>query len=820
MYDENVKGQVGAVIMGDWNSIVGECRKGKTVGAYGLGTQNEGMRGEKLIEFCEQQQLWIANTWFQNHKRRLYTWKSPGDKRYQIDFILINQRFKNSIKNAKTLPGADADTDHNLLVVDMITRLKHVTRKKQSTKRWDLMKLEENKKNIANVLEEKLKKGKVEKSIHEEWKDMKESIVTVLEKEVGIVNKREARKSWITQEMLEKMEERRKWKRDESEYGKRQYRKINNELRRTTDKAREEWMKEQCYVIEKLEKEGKVEEMYKIVRRLTMRKPRAISKKGMKDKGGRVTTDNEDVKKIWEEYIKELYCPKQRGREIRLEKDMNEERDNIGPEVMKWEIEMAVKGMKNRKTVGGDQIPAEILKTLEKNGLERVTDLVNKIYDTGEWPEDLIKTIMVPIPKICNAQECKHYRTISLISHVGKVITKVILERMRRKIEENLEEDQFGFRKGRGTRDAIGCMRMLTERVLELNREICVCFIDYEKAFDMVRWDILLDLLKEIGIDWKDRRLIKHMYLNQKVTVRIGDEETQEITIGRGVRQGCCLSPCLFNLYADKLLAEALEGIGGIKVGGESIKAIKYADDQAIIAENEEELQKMLERIVKTSEDYGMSVNTIKTKVMRIAKTEGPLNIWLKQEKLKQVNSFKYLGSIVTQNGSCTEEIKSRIGQGKIAFSKIKALVTAKNIKIDIRKRFVKCLIWSIVLYGCETWAMKKREEKYLEGFEMWLWRRVGKIGWKEKIRNEEVLRRIGEGRCILKEIKRRKAKWIGHILRGECIQKLVIEGKIEGKRGRGRRRHGILTDLKEGRNYMEMKREAQDRVLWSQQFR
>ncbi|KAG8237619.1 hypothetical protein J437_LFUL016872 [Ladona fulva] len=213
--------------------------------------------------------------------------------------------------------------------------------------------------------------------------------------------------------------------------------------------------------------------MYNTVKRLTMRKTRAIAKKGMKDEQGRIRTEDEDIKGIWEEYIKDLYCTNDRGRdvEIELRNYEEEERDNGGPKVMKEEIEMAIKRMKNGKTVGGEQIPVEILKSLGKNGMDRITNLII-IYDTGEWPEDLIKTVMVPMPEKYNAHDCKYYRTISLISHVGKVITNVILERMRKKIEENLEEDQFGFHKDRGTRDAIGCKRMLSERVLELNREI------------------------------------------------------------------------------------------------------------------------------------------------------------------------------------------------------------------------------------------------------------------------------------------------------------------------------------------------------------
>lgn len=137
--EENGKGQIRTIVMVDWNSVVGDEGVEGIVGKYGYGRRND--RGERLIEFCKQFDFWITNTWFKQNKRRLYTWKNPGDRmRFQIDYILINQRFKNSIKNPKTYPGADLDTDHNLLAAELKTRLKHV-KKKTTYKKWNTEKL-------------------------------------------------------------------------------------------------------------------------------------------------------------------------------------------------------------------------------------------------------------------------------------------------------------------------------------------------------------------------------------------------------------------------------------------------------------------------------------------------------------------------------------------------------------------------------------------------------------------------------------------------------------------------------------------------------
>jgi len=149
--------------------------------------------------------------------------------------------------------------------------------------------------------------------------------------------------------------------------------------------------------------------------------------------------------------------------------------------------------------------------------------------------------------KSCKMQGLSHYQPYCSYS---QDISKD-RGRIEKKIEDVLGEEQFGFRRGKGARDAIGMMRIIAERTLEIDEELCVCFIDWQKVFDRVNWTKLMQILNRIGIDWRERRLISKLYMEQKVKVRLGRGETRSVKIGRGVRQGCCLSPILFNLYSE-----------------------------------------------------------------------------------------------------------------------------------------------------------------------------------------------------------------------------------------------------------------------------
>jgi hypothetical protein len=210
-----------------------------------------------------------------------------------------------------------------------------------------------------------------------------------------------------------------------------------------------------------------------------------------------------------------------------------------------------------------------------------------------------------------------------------------------------------------------------------------------------------MQILKGTGSDWHERRLISNLYMAQSVKVRLNRKETSNVKIGGGVTQGCCLSPILFNLYSEYLTEEALEGSGDFKIEGQIINTVKYADELVLLAKKETVLQDMIDKIIETGRCYGMEMNVEKINVMRILRQSFPVKLMIDQKTTGECGIFKYFGSMLTNDGRCSCEIKSRIAMAKAAFNK-RALFTSK-MDLELRKKLVKCYIWSTALYGAET---------------------------------------------------------------------------------------------------------------------
>lgn len=582
----------------------------------------------------------------------------------------------------------------------------------------------------------------------------------------------------------------RKEENTKTEEEKTKYKQLKNAVNRAAKTAKEKWLIELHEEIDDYMRHGKMERAY-----------------------NQLLFDEKEITLRWKEYIEHLYNETDELFDVGEEESLGSGNEPL----TRTEFDKSLNDLKSRKAIGKDEVPAELLKALDEDMKQLLFEIIKDIYTSGDIPEDFKESKIVLLPKKQKSKKCEDFRTLSLLSHASKILTTIIKRRIEKNIDENLNCDQFGFRNGRGTREAILALRIITEESLRVNKPVFIAFVDLQKAFDNVNWNIMMKILEEIGLNFKDRRIIFNLYKNQKAYIELG-EESEVASIRKGVRQGCQISPYLFNIYIEKAIEEIKECCTGILLSGRRVQMLRFADDIAVLAPDEFNLKRSLETMNEVFEKYRMRINMKKTEILVCSREKEEVNIYVNEEKIKQISAFKYLGSNITDDAKSTNDIKQRIALAKTAFNKKKSLLCSNNINIDIRKHLIKSLVWSVALYGSESWTISERDRKRIEAFEMWCWRRLEKIKWTEKMSNERVLERVKESRQIWKMLVDRRHRWIGHLFRHNEFLVDIVEGRRDGRQGRGRPRLAFMEQVVKAsgcNSYREMKEKTSNRDEW-----
>ena len=233
-------------------------------------------------------------------------------------------------------------------------------------------------------------------------------------------------------------------------------------------------------------------------------------------------------------------------------------------------------------------------------------------------------------------------------------------------------------------------------------KDIYFCFIDYVKAFDCVDHHKLWKILKEMGMSDHLICLLRNVYAGQEATVRTGHGTTDWFQIGKGVRQGCILSPCLFNLYAEYIMRNTglEETQVGIKMVGRIINNLRYAEDTTLMVESDKELKSLLMKVKEESEKVGLKLNVQKTNIMASGSIT---SCQIERETVETVSDFIFLGSQITADGDCSHEIKRRLLLGRKVMTNLDSKLKVRDITLPTKFHPVKAMVFPVVMYGCES---------------------------------------------------------------------------------------------------------------------
>ena len=222
----------------------------------------------------------------------------------------------------------------------------------------------------------------------------------------------------------------------------------------------------------------------------------------------------------------------------------------------------------------------------------------------------------------------------------------------------------------------------------------------------------------------------------------------------------------------------------GIKISGRNINNLRYADDTTLMKESEEELKSLLMKMKEESKKVGLKLNTQKTKIM----ASGPITSWqIDRETGETVSHCILGGSKITANGECSHEIKRRLLLGRKVMANLDGILKSRDITLPTKVHLVKAMVFPVVMYGCESWTVKKAEHRRIDVFEVWCWRRLLRVSWNVRRSNQSILKEISPGCSLERLMLKLKLQYFGHLMRrGDLLEKTLMLGGIEGRRRRG----------------------------------
>src|SRR5574341_1380723 len=232
----------------------------------------------------------------------------------------------------------------------------------------------------------------------------------------------------------------------------------------------------------------------------------------------------------------------------------------------------------------------------------------------------------------------------------------------------------------------------------------------------------------------------------------------------------------------------------GIKIAGRNINNLRYADDTTLMAESEGELKRLLMKVKEESENVGLKLNIQKTKIM----ASGPITSWeIDGETVETVSDFIFLGSKITADGDCSHEIKRCLLLGRKVMTNLDSIFKSRDITLPTNVHLVKARVFPVVMYGCESWTIKKAEGQRIDAFELWCWRRLLRVPWTARRSNQSILKEISPGCSLEGLMLKLKLQYFGHLMqRADSLEKTLMLGGIGGRRRRGQQRMRWLDGI------------------------
>ena len=753
-------------VLGDWNAKVSPSHVRYT---HDKRTNENGCR---LIDLACEKSLCITNTIFKKRPGKLWTFEDPRGNRYQLDYILVNSKWKNSVLNSEAYSTFESvGSDHRIVTARIRLSLR-VTKPPAPKKRHDWMQLRYNTdvrekfsielRNRFNELYDESSSATCQFDALVKAKDhaAAESLPAL---QKGHRLKQASHPSIF--ERRKKVDQLAfKYKVSKSRIIRKRLQEAKNELNQEYSRLEEETLRDNIAEADIEFQENNTAKAWKVINKVTNRKAAPSGK--LKGKSP------EERNKQWFDHFEKLL-----GTPVASETPLDIETvfENLGineGEFTIEEVKEAKKQMREGKAPGEDGIMPEVLKRVDIDDILLKFD--NKALIEHDLADQLAVMNLIPVPKSGDLSLTNNYRGIALTSLPSKLLNRMVLNRIRPKIDPLLRGNQSGFRPGRSTTSQVLALRRIIEGVHRKSLPAVMVFVDFCKAFDSIAHEAMFAILKAYGIPDTLVSLIRLTYGKLKAKVSSPDGETDYFKIHAGVMQGDTLAPFLFVIVLDYALRRAIQGreeeLGftlhprrSRRVGAESICDLDFADDIVLLSNEIEQAKSLVHSVEAECLKVGLRLNAGKTKAMYFNSDVQPLQS-LDGTEIKQAltesgeQDFKYLGSWCTKD----RDIKTRKALAWKSLHKLNK-VWASSMSRSTKIQLFRATTETILLYGSSTWSLSTKEEKSLDGTYTRMLRKVLNISWSERVTNAELYGSLGR---VSDTIRSRRLKLAGHVFR------------------------------------------------------
>ena len=810
------------IIQGDLNAKIGTDNTDLTtvMGKNALDSVRNN-NGERLVDFCITNQLFIGGSRFPHKNIHKYTWTSPdGRTKNQIDHVMVNKKFLTSLQDVRTMRGADVHSDHQLVIAQFQIKPAAVKHTKTNRRKFNTNRLRNIETNhvFNETLQLNLHRNEAT-SIEQRWNQIEGAYIKTASDVLGY--QEHNRKPWISDDTWNKIEERRQLKIQMHQHNtaevKHKYEEIARQIKKMARNDRRQFSEN---ILKDAEEAAAIQNMralHQCVRKVT---GKITNIPPIKDANGQILTTDEAQLKRWKKYFEEDVIDSTENLWSSI--DTNNETSNTHPPTER-EVKSVIEKLKNNKAAGTDNITAEIFKGNPSTTASTLTPIIQEVWNSGKIPQKWKEGLTITIPKKGDLRECKNWRGISLLNTTIKILAMIILDRISPTINAKLRNEQAGFRPGRSCTDHINSIRIITEQSNEWNSPLYLLFVDFERAFDTINRNAIWQTLHEMGIPKKLIELIQEMYRDAGNRVQYKGKQSGTYYNNQGVRQGCVLSPTLFLIVLDGIMRKLdTTSPNGIQWGLTGrLNDLDYADDICLLSHKHSDMQQKVQQLSDLANEVGLKINIRKTKIMRF-NTNITTPIHINDIQIEDVNEFVYLGCTVAKTGGTEEDINKRINKARHTFNMLHKVWNTSVLSRKTKIRMFNSCVKSVLLYGCETWKHTEKIRKKLQVFINKCLRRLLKCFWPNVISNIDLHRKTNQS-DIATEIKRRKWRWIGHTLRkpSSDITRMSLDWNPQGKRKIGRPamtwKRTMLAEAKQlGKSWEEIKAVAPNRVRWS----